>query len=309
MNKRFWLLIMASLVMLSVVACKGSNGSSQHETSTDEGRKYSVYYINDNKFSTVDYYTETTDTAELVNELLGEMGLMDVTNDVKDVSVRRTNVSNGIAYIYFNEAYSSMTNVYEVLFRASVVKTLSQLTEVNYVYFYIENTALTYTNGQIVGLMSEADFIADSDSNLQNLAWDTITLYFAGADGKSLVEQQVDVAYVKTVSKERLVVEQLIQGPDDDTCMAVINPQVKILSVTTTNSICYVNLDASFAEQKSGVPFEVTLYSIVNSLCELENVSKVQFQINGDSHLEVNGFTFDAYYTRNRDLIYKEVLQ
>lgn len=102
---------------------------------------------------------------------------------------------------------------------------------------------------------------------------------------------------------EKVIVEQLIQGPDDNICLPVVSSQVKVLGITVRNGICYVNLDSSFVEEHVGVPFELTLYAIVNSLCELNNVNKVQFQINGDSHMEVNGFSFDAYYERNLDLV------
>lgn len=308
MNKRFLFLILM-LLILSMTGCNKKDVSGQEEVTTGAGQHYLLYFLNDNEFSTAGYYTQTTDVSELVNELLAQMGLMDNGDGTGELLVEKTNVSNGIAYVYFNDAYKTMDNVYEVLFRASVVKTLSQLEEVNYVYFYIDNTALAYDNGQIVGLMSESDFIADSESDLTNLAWDKLTLYFADEGGQGLVERQMDVAYIKTVSMERLVVEQLIQGPDDANCVSTLNSQVKILGVTVKNGECYVNLDSSFIELKIGVPFELTLYSVVNSLCELETVDKVQFQINGDSHITANGFSFDAFYTRNRDLIIKEVTQ
>lgn len=297
-------------VLMAVFLLAACQKETENEEIMKEEGHYRIYFLDKNTFVTSDYYTETKDSTELAKELLSQMGL-DEENNRKygNVYVEDSNVANGVAYVYFNDAYGKMDNVYEVLFRASVVKTLSQLSEVNYVYFYVNNKPLTYENGQVVGLMAEGDFIADSDSDLQNLAWSTLTLYFANNEGTGLVERQLDVAYVRTVSLEKVIVEQLIQGPEDDSCQAVVPSQVKVLGTTVRNEICYVNLDSSFIKERTGVPFELTVYSIVNSLCELNGINKVQFQINGDSHVEANGISFDTVFERNLDLIKKEETQ
>lgn len=289
------------LAVLFIVTSCNTEGETSETVREDE--HYLVYFLEKNTFITSDYYTKTEDVTELAAELLVQLGLGSEDKEAGQIYVNNSNVANGVAYVYFNDEYNKMDNVYEVLFRASVVKTLSQLDEVNYVYFYVNNKPLTYENGQVVGLMAEEDFIADSDSNLKNLAWSTLTLYFAGNEGNTLVERQMDVAYVRTVSLERIIVEQLIQGPEDDSCLAVVPSQVKVLGINVRNDVCYVNLDESFIKEHAGVNFELTLYAIVNSLCELNHINKVQFQINGDSHVEVNGFSFDTYFERNLDLL------
>lgn len=293
-------------VLLVLGICFTAAACTQEEKQEEEksGDSYTIYFLEDNTFHTREYLSDTEDSSELALELLSQMGLVNMSQIQNgNVYVNTLNVSNGVAYVYFNSAYSKMDNVYEVLFRASVVKTLSQLREVNYVYFYTNNKPLAYENGQVVGLMAESDFIAESDSELQNLAWSTVTLYFASAEGTGLVRKNIDVAYAKTVSLEKVIIEQLIQGPDDEDSLAVIPSQVKVLGTTVRNGICYVNLDSSFAEEKLGIPFELTIYSVVNSLCELNYINKVQFQINGESHTEVNGISFEQYFERNLDLV------
>lgn len=300
---------MMLLLFVTIMLCACSKENKDIENITN-GEKYSIYSIQKNEFVTVDYYSETTDVSGLVKELLGQMGLITEEDAPKpDVYVDNCNVANGVAYVYFNSAYMKMDNIYEVLFRASVVKTLAQLEGVDYVYFYVSGKSLTYDNGQIVGLMSKEDFLTDSDRDLNSLAWTTLTLYFANSEGKALVEQQYDVAYDKTVSLEKVIFEQLIQGPEDENLKAVMPESVKLLGVTVNEGICYINLDSSFIKEKTEVPFEVTLYAIVNSLCELTNIHKVQFQINGDSHVEANGFSFDMLYERNLDLLEQEVVE
>ena len=88
-----------------------------------------------------------------------------------------------------------MNNVDRILLRASIVKTMIQLEEIDYVFFYIDNKPLTMYAG--IGndintaagytLLNENNFV-DSELN----AYDMIerremVLYYADADGNGLV--------------------------------------------------------------------------------------------------------------------------
>lgn len=302
MNKKRLFYVLLLLFVSMLTGCQ-----TRQEVVEPTGTKYEIYLLENNTFNIKDYYTETTDISSVVKELLNEMGLIGTGEGASsDVLVKNTNVSNSVVYVYFNKNYYSMDNVYEVLFRASVVKTLTQLDEVDFVYFYADDKSLTYTNGQIVGLMSESDFIADSDSNLNNMSWTTLSLYFANSEGTALKKYNVDVAYVRTNSLERIIIEQLIAGPDEEDALEflpTLPSSLKVIRTMVNDGICYVNFDSTFSTERAGVNFELTLYSIVNSLCEQTGVNKVQFQINGDSHVTVNGVSFDTVFERNLDLV------
>ena len=56
----------------------------------------------------------------------------------------------------------------------------------------------------------------------------------------------MDVRYSSNVSKEKLIVEKLIQGPSGTEAYPTINPNTNLLSVTTKDGICYVNFDSTF---------------------------------------------------------------
>lgn len=58
---------------------------------------------------------------------------------------------------------------------------------------------------------------------------------------------------------------------------------LKLLSISVSDGICYVNLSSSFLTEMVNVTSEIPVYSIVNSLCSLSNVSGVKIMINGDS--------------------------
>ena len=83
---------------------------------------------------------------------------------------------------------------------------------------------------------------------------------------------------------ERYVVEQLIKGPESDSLKNVIPSDTKIRDISTADGICYVDLSSEFVTKQSGTEKDgiAAVYSIVNSLGEMETVNKVQFLIEGE---------------------------
>ena len=79
-----------------------------------------------------------------------------------------------------------------------------------------------------------------------------------------------------------------------------------MISVVTTDYICYVNFDPSFLEQNQVVSDELMIYSIVNSLCELPYVNGVQLLVDVESEIMLHKtFSLAQVLRRNTDLIEK----
>ena len=95
--------------------------------------------------------------------------------------------------------------------------------------------------------------------------------------------------------------EELISGPSGQVpgIYPTVNNNTKILSVTTKDGICYVNMDSNFLMVVNNVSTELAIYSIVNSLAELTNVNKVQILINGEVPVSFS----KAVYERNLDCV------
>ena len=93
-------------------------------------------------------------------------------------------------------------------------------------------------------------------------------------------------------SREKSILEQLIAGPLENCCTRTIPAETKLRDVTTTSDgTCYVNLSQEFVtKQISGEKSELlAVYSIVDSLCELEHVERVQFLIEGEKVEDFKG--------------------
>ena len=104
---------------------------------------------------------------------------------------------------------------------------------------------------------------------------------------------------------DKLVVMQLIQGPqDNEDCYPVIDPNTKLINVTTQDGTCYVNLDSTFLAPGVNVSNDVAIYSIVDSLIELGSVNKVQFLIDSDSDVMFREtVSLNTQFDRNLDIV------
>ena len=96
----------------------------------------------------------------------------------------------------------------------------------------------------------------------------------------------MEVRYNSNISKEKLIVEKLMKGPETSVAKATINPDTNLLSVTTKDGICYVNFDKTFLKGAYDVKPQVTIYSLVNSLTQGTGVGKVQISINGENDVK-----------------------
>ena len=71
--------------------------------------------------------------------------------------------------------------------------------------------------------------------------------------------------------------------------MSLIPKDTKLLGVSVKYGICYVNLDSTFLTEGYNQKPEVAIYSIVNSIIESGNASRVQILVNGASDVTYKG--------------------
>ena len=206
----------------------------------------------------------------------------------------------------FSEEYLEISKDEEVLIRAAVVLTLTQIESVDYVAFTVNDSALTRRDGTIIGNMQATDFVDNYGSD-NNIVFSTrFILYYGNEDSSNLKECDVMENYTGEESKEEFIVKRLIEGPDEKEYNRIFSKDIKLISVMTTDNICYVNFNSNFlTEQIVGSP-ELAIYSIVNSLSELNYVHKVQIMVNGDTNVSFKGVKLDNAFIRNLDYIENE---
>lgn len=296
-------------LMLFLSGCSNPNQEVKQENT------YRIYYINKNATKVVyeNYDTKETDQELLLKEFLERLQTDSNNVDYRkpipsNVTVVKASVNNGLAVITFDAEYLKTDNITEILCRAAIVRTLTQIEGIKKVSIYVNEQPLIDRNGNPVGVMKASDFIDDLGGDINDYQRTTLNLYFANATGDKLVEESREVVYSNSISMERLVIEQLVKGPSTEGLNPVLPSDIKLISVTTKDGICYVNFEESFLTSPVNAIEIVPIYALVNSLVELPHVNKVQIAINGESKKKYREVvSLDTLFERNLDLV--EVLK
>ena len=269
--KKFRMFRVFFLLFAVLFALSGCTGKTTVEQS---GNAYTIYYLNTSGIQLVgsEYRTETTDLDALVRELLDKMGNVPADLDCQRALPERIEkityrIEGNVLYLYADANYALMNSVQEILCRAALTKTLTQIPDIEYLSIYCAEQPITDAAGNPVGMLSASDFV-DSIREVNEA-------------GDQLVEEKREVMQNSNTSLERLIVEQLIEGPQELGHYATIPSDVKLLNVSVNDSVCSINLDAAFLNSTLDVAAYIPIYSIVDSLAELSTVSRVQIRING----------------------------
>ena len=287
-------------ITVSLTGCGASSSKNQ----------FTIYYVNKERTALAEYKTkldESADAQALVNEMdKARKKSTFIPARPAYVKVDHVQTDGQNVYIYYTDTYKSMDNATEVLYRAAVVKTLTQLPEVDHVMFYVDGAPATYADGTVIGMMSADDFVEASGSNSADIQSADIKLYFANAKGDKLIPMDMNVTYNKNVPIERVVVEQLINGPGISGYYRTLPANVKLLGISVTDGTCYVNLDSTFIDGMVNAAEMVPVYSIVNSLCDIPQIDRVQILINGESNrMYRESISLETKFTNNEDIVQK----
>lgn len=276
--------------LLSMMFLIGGCGAKQEEV-PENATSFYVYSLNKDETKVEKYkcITELTDTKEQLNFLLSELKAVPENTELhqtitEEMGLDSFSLSDGRLTLYFSEGYKNLSATSEVLTRAAIVRTVCQVEGIEYVSFMVNDTALLNASGTPVGVMTADQFLDNEGGEINAYEKANLTLYFATEDGQHLKAYSKTQVYNSNISLEKLVAEQIVAGPEGENMgNPTVNPDTKVLSVTVKDRVCYVNLSKDFLTQTYDVSAEVTIYSLVNSLVELNNVNKVQIAVEGET--------------------------
>ena len=258
-------------------------------------------------------YTKEEDVAELSNLLIDELSRVSENAETRPaipttVTLNESSYAEGTVTLSFAVDYSSMSRMGEILSRAAIVRTLTQVEEIKYVTILVDGNPLLNSSGIPVGVMTAEQFIDNSGNVINTEEIAALSLYFTNEEGNKLVKVDREVVYSSNIALEKLVVEQLIKGvKDGENAYSVLNPATEIVAITVRDNVCYVNLDEDFLVPATNASAEVVLYSIANSLVELSTINKVQFFVNGENELTYKEtMPLSETYGRNLELVVSE---
>lgn len=297
-----------ALILLLITGCSG-----QETMKTENTISYDLYFLNneETKVFSKEILIEEGDTALQLSALIEAMRTKQDDLETHaaldyDFSVLSVSLDGEQVIMNLDEKYLLLKPTTAVLIRAAIVRTLTQVEGVTCVSFQIAGTPLTDSAGNPLGNLTADMFIDNAGTEINAYQTTTLTLYFADENGDMLVSEKREVEYNSNIALEKIVVEQLLAGPEKEGSYPMINPATTILSIAVKDGICYVNLSQDFLTQIYNVTSDVTLYAITNSLVELTNVNKVQILVEGETDVLYNEkVSLNTVFERNLELVVK----
>lgn len=303
-GKRF---ISACLLLVLATAVFLAGCHKDKATVTPGEGEIVIYYSNASCSRLISkiYTPQHEQTVELARELYAKMqegGYEDTIPAVAaDITISDISLSGNTMSIALQGPWDTMRAPNRMLFLVAVTRTLTQLKDVDGILFTMNGEALTDESGNMMGVLRSASFVDNAVDNPEDYREAVIALYFANEAMDGLVKVERTVVYRSSSSMERIVVEQLLRGPEDSGAKASLPNTASLLSINVRDGVCYVNFDSKFITEVLGSYDYVPVYSVVNSLTELPNVDKVQISINGSSEtgFQRDILSFAIPFTRN----------
>lgn len=307
MRRTIWLLL---LFMALTAGC-----GRKQEQASEEGTEgiYRIYYLNSSmtKLAPQRYYTQTREPGELIPELMNQF--LNVPNDVDSQVALSDKVGylgyrqeDQVLFLYFDAGYGSKVNMNatrEILCRAALAKTMTQIEGIDYISIYVADQPLLDSYGNPVGMLTDTDFI-EGISDINSYEKSQLNLFFTDETGQFLVGESREVVHSINTSLERLIVEELLKGPQAAGHYRTLPEGTKLLNVSLNENICYINFDSAFLNNTLDVNEYIPIYSIVNSLSEISTVSKVQITINGSQDVMFRDVvSLDTQFERNLEIL------
>ncbi len=222
---------------------------------------------------------------------------------------KETENGRGNVEVNFSKEYNELSESQELACRGAIVKTLTEIEFVDSVDIIVEGSKIERTNGEVVEDIKDENLEINPSIAPYKTDNKIVKLYFSDENAMGLSEEERNIEINETQSVERKIVEELIKGPQNESLVAVIPPETKINNINTEGGICYVDVSKDFISQHNGGSSGelLTIYSIVNSLTELDYVKQVQFLVDGVKETSLAGHVdFSKTFERDESRIIKE---
>lgn len=194
----------------------------------------------------------------------------------------------------------------ELLARYSIVCTLCQFEEIKKVKIYVDGKDMVASsgNGEILSSIGLGNVMINSPSSIETKTEKFVTLYFTDKNGANLYPE-THKATMTDNSLEKTVVNELIRGPVSNGLMRTFSESTQLVSVETTEGVCFVNFSADFMSGNGDdrTRERTAVYSVVNSLTRLPDIQKVQILIDGKKPENDINQLFSAPLERNESMI------
>ncbi len=220
----------------------------------------------------------------------------------KDTVLLGIKMRGTVAEINLSAPFDSGTDADRLLSRYTVIYTACAVPEVQKVKLLVEGKALTsLRTGSLLEALGASDLtLSAPGGGTQSL----LTLYFADESFRHLLPEIRQITLKEGQTEAEAVVEETLKGPTASHLRPTVSPDFPVLSAEVRAGVCFVNVSRAFLEENSKVPGRESLaiYSFVNALCTLPQITEVRFLCEGETAEEMGQLSLHRGFFENRAL-------
>lgn len=307
MNRKKWIIGVVSIILIiaSTIYIVKDDKKENIETF-----KINLYFFNENASTIVaeerdiQYKNTKTMSETVIEELIN--GPKDSKNKSifnKDVELLSVEVHKNDAIVDFSKEFISDDKAKNLLATYAVVKSLCQVNGINSVKVTVCGEEILSPDQNSIGFLSDEDIDLVTDTMTKDSK--QIALYFQDKNSNILLRETRVIKITDTAPIEQYVVNELIKGTQSEKAKNIISLDTQLISAQTTDNTCFINFKSGFVEKNTGNPEmeNLVIYSIVNSLCEIDGVQSVSFLVDGKKIEKFGSINLTKIFTEDKDIV------
>lgn len=244
---------------------------------------------------------------EEVRDMLTKIEDEDVMNYYNsDIYLSSVELNEDTLIVHLDGVYTKFSLGERTLIKSGIIKSYSNFDFISNIKFYLNGSEMEDEYGKKIDNIRISDIITlDDDSIASNII--ICNLYYVINDKLDIEERTFENQ--STVYLAKNIVEELIKGPTNKDYTNPIPKETKVKQLEIKDGICYLDFNKEFVSRHPGGELNetLTIYSIVNTLTELNEINSVQFLIDGEKVDEYKGnYDFSMPFNRNESILVVE---
>lgn len=304
------LLLVLGLILL-LASCQQE--AEEPVTEVLEGNQLNIYMVNSANDTLVQVAVEVDKSSveSQVKSILQQLYLDKAENDLKgtipeSAMIAAFEVEDRRLILHVTKSYLEMDDVLQLISRSSLIKSLTAIEGVDAIEFYTEGLPLKDDYGTVYGPFYPDDIITASNTANEVVQDRLVVLYYPDASGNGLVKVERHIKVLSGDSLEDRLIQELSELPPGLDVVCPIPEGSVVKSISVNDGICYLDFNEAFKSNHYGGSTGelMTVYSIVNTLTEQADISRVQFLIDGEKSVDFKGhLDFSQLFEYNIALI------
>lgn len=116
-----------------------------------------------------------------------------------------------------------------------------------------------------------------------------VKLYYGDTNNEKMVTEEREISFAQGEDKYKVILEELIKGPEDQDLRANISENTKVYGTIKQGSDLIVDFSKEFSQFAGSMAEIIGVGSVVNALTQLDDIKRVKILVEGEELIGPSG--------------------